>query len=381
MRITFVMARANFRGGTRVIATYADLLKQRGHEVSVISVPKARPRLHLRLKSLLKEGRWTDRTEDRGSYLDTIDVPHHLLDLRRPVVDADVPDADVVVATWWETAEWVANLSPSKGAKAYLIQHHELHDYLPKQRVKDSYILPLHKIVIAQWLVDLMATEYGDRQVSLVPNSVDLHLFNARPRGRQTHPTIGMMYSSLHWKGCDVSLKAFALAAQKIPNLRLIAFGLEDPSPDLPLPSGCEYLKCPNQSDIKGIYARCDAWLFGSRVEGFGLPILEAMACRTPVIGTSAGAAPELLTDGAGVLVPPDDPETMAREIERVCTLSDRQWQALSDTAYARATSYTWEDATDRLEVSFSKAIERTIEGNLSRSGAEDKFAKLSYAT
>ena len=70
----------------------------------------------------------------------------------------------------------------------------------------------------------------------------------------------------------------------------------------MPLPRDTEFHLRPPQDRIRDIYSKCDAWLFGSRSEGFGLPILEAMACRTPVIGTPAGAAPELLGDGRGIL-------------------------------------------------------------------------------
>lgn len=380
MRITFVMAHASFRGGTRVIATYAELLKKRGHEVLVVSTPGYTNSWRKRIKSLILERKWLPRSKRQGSYLDTVDVAHRILESRRPVVDADLPDADVVVATWWETAEWVANLSPSKGANTYLIQHHEVHDYLPQNRVEQSYALPLHKIAIAQWLVDVMRDRYGDADVSLVPNSVDTQQFNAPPRRRQPCPTLGLMYSDLTWKGCDISLKAFALAAQKIPNLRLLAFGLDEISPDLPLPPGSEYVHCPSQSQIKQIYARCDAWLFGSRVEGFGLPILEAMACRTPVIGTPVGAAPDLLSDGAGVLVPPEDPEAMARAIEWVCALPQNQWQVLSEAAYTRATGYSWEDATDRLEAAFTHAIELRNKRELSpalRAASESRLPQI----
>jgi glycosyltransferase involved in cell wall biosynthesis len=167
-----------------------------------------------------------------------------------------------------------------------------------------------------------------------------------------------MLYSTNYWKGCDVSLKAFSLAAQKIPNLRLVAFGNESPSPELPLLPGTEYARCPDQSTLKDFYARCDVWLFGSRSEGFGLPILEAMACRTPVIGTPTGAAPELLSDGGGMLVKPEDPEDMARVIERICKLSDAEWRAMSDAAYAKATGYTWDDATELFEVALHTAID-----------------------
>ncbi len=357
MRITFVMGGFNLSGGNRVIAIYAERLQKRGHEVLVISKPTAKPDLRQQVQSLLKGRGWISVAKSKLSHFDGVDVPRRVLEHYRPVTDADVPNADVVVATWWETAEWVANLSKSKGAKAYFVQHHEAFDYLPKDRVEATYLLPLHKITISKWLVNLMQDRYSNSNVSFVPNSIDIEQFYAPPRGKQPVPTVGMLYSPTPWKGCDISLKAFTLATEKISNLRLVAFGDNSPSPDLPLPSGTEYACCPVQSTLKDFYSRCDAWLFGSRLEGFGLPILEAMACRTPVIGTPAGAAPELLTGGAGVLVKPEDPEDMARAIEQICTLSDAEWQSMSEAAYARATSYTWDDATDRFEAGLHTAI------------------------
>jgi len=361
MKITFVMGSGfSLAGGDRVIAIYAQRLKQRGHEVLVVSRPKQKPSLRQQVQSLLKGRGWI--SVDERSHFDNVDVQHRVIDRYRPVTDADLPDADVVIATWWETAEWVANLSEAKGAKAYFIQHHEVFDYLAKNRVAATYLLPLHKIAIAKWLVNLMQTRYNDNNVSFVPNGIDTKQFYAPPRAKQSIPTVGMIYSQTPWKGCDVSIKAFSLAALKIPNLHLIAFGLS-PSQNLPLPPGTEYTRCPDQSTLKDFYSKCDAWLFSSCSEGFGLPILEAMACRTPVIGTPAGAAPELLADGAGILVKPEDPEDMASAIEQICKLSDAEWRVMSDAAYARATSYTWDDATELFEAALHTAIDRWQRG------------------
>jgi glycosyltransferase involved in cell wall biosynthesis len=167
-----------------------------------------------------------------------------------------------------------------------------------------------------------------------------------------------MLYSTESCKGCDLSLKAVDLARQQIPNLRLIAFGVSQPAPELPLPVNTEYIRQPSQDTIKDIYSQCDAWLFGSRAEGFGLPILEAMACRTPVIAFPAGAAPELVTDGAGIMVEPENPEAMAKVIVEVCQLSEERWQIMSDRAYTRAASYSWEDATTLFEEALQKTID-----------------------
>ena len=326
----------------------------------VISVPHSPPSMRQQVKSLLRGRGWISTPEDEPSFFDNLGVKQKITDRYRPVEDKDVPDADVVVATWWETAEWVAKLSPSKGAKAYFLQHHEIFDYLPQGRVEATWMLPLHKITVSEWLVDLARTKYGDRQVSLAPPSVDTKQFYACPRHKQSVPTIGMMYSTIHWKGTDIALKAFSLAAANIPNLRLVAFGSDAPSPELPLPANAEYVIQPDQDKIKDYYSKCDAWLLASRSEGFGLPIVEAMACRTPVISTPAGAAPEILSGGTGILVKPEDPEEMAKAIEYICQLPNAQWQAMSEAAYAKVNNYTWEDATEHFEAGLKVAVDKS---------------------
>ncbi len=361
MKITFVMCSGfSLSGGDRVIAIYAKQLQQRGHEVFMISRPLAKPSWKEQIRSVLKGKGWIKTPQNQSSHFETFGVRCKLLDRARPIVDSDLPDADVVIATWWETADWVAKLSPSKGAKVYFVQHHEVFDYLPQEQAAASYRLPLHKIVVARWLQDLMRTLYQDNDVSLVPNSVDPKQFYAPPRKKQAVPTVGMLYSSTPWKGCDISLKAFSLAAQRIPNLRLVTFGSSELTEALPLPPEADFTYRPPQEQLREFYAQCDAWLFGSRSEGFGLPILEAMACRTPVIGTPAGAAPELLADGAGILVQPESPEAMAQAIERIYQMSEAEWQNMSNAAYAKVTDYTWDDAADRFEAVLQQVVERS---------------------
>ncbi|MGC8711243.1 MAG: glycosyltransferase family 4 protein [Leptodesmis sp.] len=360
MRITFVTPEFNLSGGMRIIAMYANRLQQRGHQVTVVAAAINKPSLVRQTKSVLKGQGLISPPVKQPSHFDGVKFECRSLDRFGPVTDADVPDADVVIATWWETAEWVAKLSTSKGAKAYLIQHYEIFDYLPKERVKRTWSLPMHKIVIAQWLADIAAQEYSDHHVSCVPNGIDTQQFHALPRGKQSVPTIGMMYAEPYWKGCDLSLKAFSLAAEQIPGLRLVAFGHCPPLAHLPLPPETEYIQCPPQARMKDIYSNCDAWLFGSRFEGFGLPILEAMACRTPVIGTPAGAAPELLAKGGGLLVPSEDPEAMAAAIVKVCRSSEAEWRAMSHQAHATALQHSWGETTELFEAALHTAIQRS---------------------
>jgi glycosyltransferase involved in cell wall biosynthesis len=177
-----------------------------------------------------------------------------------------------------------------------------------------------------------------------------------------------MLYAPIGWKGCEVSLKAFSLAAQKIPNLRLVAFGSSAPTADLPLPEGTQYTQRPAQNTIKDIYASCDVWLCGSWSEGFHLPPLEAMACRCPVVSTQVGGPLDIVEEGVnGYLVPLGDSTALANQLVHVLNLPETEWRAMSDAAYATATQYTWDDAVELFEAALRTAIDSQQRGDFSQ--------------
>ncbi|MDQ3916292.1 MAG: glycosyltransferase family 4 protein [Actinomycetota bacterium] len=94
-------------------------------------------------------------------------------------------------------------------------------------------------------------------------------------------------------------------------------------------------------ADLRALYAGADAFCFPSFMEGFGFPVLEAMAQGTAVV-TSAGTSTEELADGAGVLVDPRDPASIAAGLGEV--LDDaRRREDLAAAGLERAAEYTWE--------------------------------------
>ena len=361
LQITIILPNAGIAGGIRVIAIYAQRLQRRGHNVTVVSTPWTPPGRLARAKCQMHN--WVERfgflppRPPDPSHFRGLDVKHIQIKRIRPVKNSDVPDGDVVVATWWQTARWVADLSSRKGAKAYFVQDYGAHSGQPMDRVAETWSLPLHKIVISRWLMELIRQYSGDACVDYVPNAVDHEQFHALPRGKQARATVGFLYNTAPQKGCDIILEAIRLARRECPELQVVAYGPCEPELQLPLPPGTRYSYFAPDSRLREIYAACDAWLFGSRSEGFGLPILEAMACRTPVIGTPAGAAPDLLAEGGGVLVRANDPHHMAEAILRVVRLPEAQWKSMSDSAHLTASRYTWEQATDLFESALRRAI------------------------
>lgn len=364
MKISFLSPFPNLSGGARVIAIYAQRLAQRGHDVEVVCFRPRTPSRYSKLKRLLK-GRGRFPQQDlSNSHHHYCDVNYRVVDHDGPLTGEDVRSGDVVIATWWETAAWAHRLPERCGAPVYFVQHHEVHPHLPQDLTRESYRFPLPKICVSEWLRETMRTEYKDHSAITVANSVDLSHFNSPPRAKGERLKIGMMWSDTGFKGSDIALKAVKLARESV-SLELIAFGGRRPSP---VPSDFdqidEFFVSPAQDAIPGIYAACDAWLFSSRDEGFGLPILEAMACRTPVIGTPAGAAPELLERGGGILVKPEDPVDMAEATARIASMDGEDWRAMSDLAYATANSYTWDDATNLFESALTAVVDGTWDAN-----------------
>jgi glycosyltransferase involved in cell wall biosynthesis len=358
MRITFLTPPPDLSGGIRVVAQHARWLSTRGHEVR-IAHPRGRAFGGRGLRSWWEDAKGLMRPPDR-THFDELEVERVLLPRGRPPSNDDLPDADVVIATWWETAEWMSALSPRKGAQVYFVQHHEVFDYLPKDRVRATYRLPVAMITISDWLRELLLDQYNAHDVSMARNGVDLGHFHAPARGRQQAPTVGMMYSAATWKGSDIAIAAAEYAHEKLPDLRVVAFGA-DPVPGraLPLPLFAEYFPRPRQRLLPSLYARCDAWLFPSRSEGFGLPILEAMSCRTPVIAAPAGAGPELVRAGGGILVPAEDPQAMADAIVDLCCCPNHVWAARSELAWKTAQAHSWEHAHQAFERALLRVVAR----------------------
>lgn len=354
MKITFVCATADFGGGFRVIATYAKLLQERGHEVFLVYPPRRAPELKDHLRSLRRHGRLAARIPQR-SHLDDAGLPFHMLESHRAVTERDLPDADIVIATWWQTVEWIRDLPASKGLKVHLVQDYEIWGG-DAADVDAALRAPIPKVTISGWLMAMLRERFGASDVTLIPNAVDLDLFSAPARGKQPVPTFGFVHSNEGRKGSDIVVDAARMIRAELPSLKGLAFATV-PATNVPVPDYVALEVRPSQPRIREIYASCDVWLFGSRVEGFGLPLLEALSCRCPVVATPAGAAPDLLANGGGLVMSGWEPAEMAASALKILSSDDATWRRMSDDAFHAASRRTWDAAGEELELTFQRLV------------------------
>ena len=363
LKITFIVANPDLSGGDRVVAEQARLMKQAGHTVQVIGVDTHQTSMRDYARALVRTRRLPE-VYIRTDHFQNADIPISVI--KRPVGPRieDVPDADVIIATWWQTAEWIAPLPDSKGAKMYFIQGFEplYPSVRDPERVRATYSLDFHHIGVCQWLCDevnAVSGRTGADGCQLVENGIDLEVFSSPPREKNPVPTIGYLYTFAGFKNPSLALQSVEALRARLPTVNFVSFGAHPETAAFPLPEPTDFRLRPTPQGICEAYAACDVWLLSSDHEGFGLPLLEAMACHTPVVATRAGASPEIVTPQTGTLCEERSVEAFSSAIESVLALSPEEWREMSKNARAMAERYNWERAGRAFEDNLYATLER----------------------
>ena len=200
---------------------------------------------------------------------------------------------------------------------------------------------------------------HAPSRVEVIPNGVDLERLAPRrwPRGTPRALFLGRLVPQ---KGLDVLLRAL----EDVPGLHLDVAG-EGPDrgrlEELAEPLGERVRFLGWRSDVVDLLADHHLLVVPSRWEGFGLTVVEALACGRPVVATQVDILPELVGE-AGLLVPPEDPVALASALRRLCA-SPADLRALGKLGPAQAAPYGVDGMVRRYEALYAELAEERGRG------------------
>jgi glycosyltransferase involved in cell wall biosynthesis len=211
----------------------------------------------------------------------------------------------------------------------------------------------LHVVTVSEFskgeLVDLLGAD--PEKITVIPCGVDERFSPHARTAPRDRPYVLCVASHTARKNL-AALGPTALALRE-RGMELVVVGGHrpqfTPEPGLDALTLAGYV---DDAELPGLYAQAELFVLPSRYEGFGLPVIEAMAAGTPVVCTDAGALPE--TTGGAARLTPLDPEAIRDAVLAVLD-DDAEKARLRTAGLARAALFTW----DRMARELHALLER----------------------
>lgn len=260
--------------------------------------------------------------------------------------EKNIPDSDFLIATSWHTAVHCNSYSQQKGKKIYFIQsletwHGEYEDVIA------TWKMPFRRIVISKWLLEY-AKSLG-LESTLILNGFDFNKFGIDIFPENRNPlSIGMLFHINKIKGSKYGIHALSELKAEIPDLKVNLFGVSNR--DENLPEWMDYIKNPDQEQLRSIYNNSSIFINPSIMEGFALTPAEAMICGCAVVVSDIGGHKDYsINEETALLFESENPDSLKNKINIL--IKDNNFRiklAYSGKNYIK--NYTWDKSFELFE-------------------------------
>lgn len=364
-------------GGMYCIFKYAQGLLECGHEVTLVAYPWSRKPDWIEYSGEFYNIKWmkqkcsnlTDYLQNIIYYIDYITFraksPIRRFATIYELSDGQIPDADVSLATYWETAYLVNQYGTGK--KYYFMQHYEPLFYAPGSvqyiMAKGTYSLPLTKITNSSWLRNKIIThdllsKQEEGTVHQCINAVDLDKYYPQVPGsdyevRNKEKEISIIsYGGRNavWKGFKDMAIAVRIIREQLPDWRInwnvYGAALLSANNNIAPYNNLGYLK-PDQ--LRQAYQENDILLSASWYESFPLFPIEAMACGLPVITTEPGTEDYAVDNINVIYVIPRNTASIAGGLKKLILDKEIRYK-LRENGLKTAQSFKWCKSIENME-------------------------------
>lgn len=347
MKVNFLLPHFGIRptGGFKIVYEYANYLAEQGYEINIVHgqfINNTKQRMITCtkecIKLFLKKKNWIHINKN----IKLIYVPK--------LKEKYIPNADVTIATAWQTADILEKLGAKKGKKLYLIQHYEVWNG-DKEEVDNTWkVKGIHKILISKWLMQIAKDmNIPSNDITYIPNALDHNKFKVLNDIENREMVISMMYSEIDWKGGAEGIEALKIVKEKFPEVKVLLFGKMPRTNKIP--EWVEYHENPLQNVIvEEIYNKSSIFLCPSWFEGWGLPPMEAMACGAAVVTTDNGGVSDFAINNETALVcEPKDVNQMSSLLIKL--VEDKELRIkLAKEGEKYVQNFTWEKSFKKFE-------------------------------
>jgi glycosyltransferase involved in cell wall biosynthesis len=214
------------------------------------------------------------------------------------------------------------------------VSHSTKNDLQRFFQVNPKRIVVVHEGVDAHFQPPSRAALDRVKQRYVLPDHYVLYFGSNKPHKNVPHLVQAFAQSNLQSPASNLQLVIAGHWDARYPQAKELVEQLQ-------LQDCVKFIGPVPDADLPALYGGAELFVFPSEYEGFGLPVLEAMACGAPVVCSNRSSLPEVAGEAA-LLCDPDDATALARAIKQI--VSDRSQQVeRREHSLARAAQFTWE--------------------------------------